>query len=111
MKTFNDQFAQGDILITRIDELPDDTREVNAINGLHIVAHSETGHHHAMAAKNAKLYQSGNPMVLFLVVNKPTALKHHRSFDRHEPIMFDKGIYEIRRQREYTLEGWRRVED
>jgi hypothetical protein len=29
----------------------------------------------------------------------------------HEPIMFGVGIYEVRRQREYTPEGFRRVED
>jgi len=46
-----------------------------------------------------------------LVVNNPTELRHERSFDTHAPITIDKGKYEIRRQREYTLEGWRKIED
>lgn len=37
--------------------------------------------------------------------------ERERSFDTHESILLKGGTYEIRRQREYTPEGWRRVED
>ena len=40
-----------------------------------------------------------------------TLLEHLRSFDTHETIKLPVGTFEIRRQREYTPEGWRRVED
>ena len=46
-----------------------------------------------------------------LVVDKPSILEHLRSFDTHEPILFEKGAYQVRRQREYIPEGFRRVED
>jgi hypothetical protein len=36
---------------------------------------------------------------------------HLRSYDMHAPITIKPGIYELRRQREYTPEGWRRVAD
>lgn len=111
MNTFTKQAAQGDLLITAVDSLPDGLSEVEPENGSHIVAHSETGHHHVVAANAARAYQGSNPMVMFLVVTKPTALEHHRSFDTHEPLELKSGTYEIRRQREYTPEGWRRVAD
>lgn len=39
------------------------------------------------------------------------AIEQKRPYDTHAPIMFEPGIYEVRRQREYTPEGFRRVED
>lgn len=112
MKTFDKQAAQGDLLITEIESLPADVTELRADGEYHIVAHSETGHHHVVAANAARAYRGDNPMVMFLVVSRTTALEHHRSFDTHESLELKSGIiYEIRRQREYTPEGWRRVAD
>lgn len=50
-------------------------------------------------------------MICYLSISDPTALTHERSFDTHEPILLNPGIYEVRRQREYTPQGWRRIED
>jgi hypothetical protein len=50
-------------------------------------------------------------MDCLLVVNDPVALEHLRDHDTHEPILFEKGTYHVRRQREYTPEGFRKVED
>ena len=47
----------------------------------------------------------------WIKVNRPTVLEHQRPHDTHAPIKFAKGVYEVRRQREYTPEGWRRVAD
>jgi len=40
-----------------------------------------------------------------------TLLEHLRSFDTHETIKIPPGIFEIRRQREWVPEGWRRIQD
>jgi hypothetical protein len=112
MKTFKKSAAQGDILIRRISKLPDNVVKQKDEKGRHIVAHSETGHHHTVQANGVDFYHAANdPMIMFLVVDNEADLIHNRSFDTHEPLRFDKGIYEIRRQREYTPEGWRRVAD
>lgn len=112
MKTFTNVCAQGDILIRKIDALPKNAVQVASENGVNIVTHSETGHHHVMDADASTMFSlPGSIMDCLLVVEKPTALKHLRSFDTHEPIMFDPGTYHVRRQREYTPEGFRRVED
>ena len=112
MKTFINSAAQGDILLRRVDKLPEDITPIPSENGKYVVAHSETLHNHVVQDTGVQLYQAANdPLVMYLVVDNPTELRHERSFDTHAPITIDKGKYEIRRQREYTLEGWRKIED
>lgn len=112
MKQFDNQAAQGDILINRIKTIPDNAIKQTADNGKHVVAHSETGHHHTVASGNVDFFRAANdPMIMYLAVDNDTPLIHNRSFDTHEPINLSPGLYEIRRQREHTPDGWRRIED
>ena len=112
MKTFTNYCAQGDIYVRRIDKLPKGAIKVVPLNGQVTVTHSETGHHHVMDAEAVTMYKLPDSIMdCLLVVDKPTTLEHLREFDKHEPILFDKGIYHVRRQQEYTPEGLRRVED
>ena len=122
MRTFSQSAAQGDVHFTCRDSLPASKtlKALAPVNGEIIVTHSETGHNHVMVLDRPTtadtpavvMYQDEtNPLVAWLEVNRPTALEHRRSYDTHEPIMFEPGVYEVRRQREYTPEGFRRVED
>lgn len=112
MKTFDNQAAQGDILIRRITKIPDNAVKQESKGNKYIVAHSETGHHHTMESDGVQLYFAANdPMIMYLAVDNTANLVHNRSFDTHETIQFKQGLYEIRRQREYTPDGWRRVAD
>lgn len=115
MKTFEKMAAQGDVLFIKIDALPEGVTETAPENGKHTIAHSETGHCHIMRADRVKRFLpnegQGGGMVSYLEVKEATPIEHLRSFDTHAPITFKPGIYEVRRQREHTPEGWRRVED
>ncbi len=112
IETFENQGAQGDILIRRIDTMPTDVVAQEPIEGRHIVAHSETGHHHTLDSTGANFYRAANdPMIMYLVVDDEVDLIHNRSFDTHKTLRIPAGTFEIRRQREYTPEGWRMVED
>lgn len=112
MKTINKSCAQGELFITRIDELPPNVTKVDTVEGHVIVGHSETGHHHVMTADRTTMYRLPEEIYeCFLVVSEPDKLTHMRAFDTHEPISFQPGIYRVRRQREYTPEGWRRAAD
>lgn len=117
-KTFENSAAQGDVLFRRVEAIPAGTTKVDPINGRLVITHSETGHDHVMLLDRPKakvpaveMYAGDNPLVAWIRVNRPTALEHLRPHDTHEPILFGKGCYEIRRQREHTAEGWRRVQD
>lgn len=113
MKTFKNTCAQGDIYIRRIDKLPEGTVVVPPERGRVIVTHSETGHHHVMEAECVELRKLPDSIMdCFLVVKDGGAdLEHLRPTDTHEAIHFAPGVYHVRRQREHTPEGWRRVED
>lgn len=113
-KVFSIQAAQGDVLLTKVESMPEGCKKVDSVGGKFIVAHSETGHHHSvMERPGVSFFQSKDPMIAYLEVidSVETTLEHERSFDTHESLLLKGGTYEIRRQQEYTPEGWRRVAD
>lgn len=115
--TFTNRAAQGDLLIRRIGALPKNVKPISPINGVFKVAESETHHDHVIdAAPNVQWYGTDDPMVSYLEVIEATdatetLLRHLRGFDTHKTIVIPPGVFEVRRQREHTPEGWRRVED
>lgn len=118
MKTFVKQAAQGDCLLSRVASIPETAKPVDADHrGYYVLAHSETGHDHiAVAHPHVKFFSTDDPLVSYLQVIEATdametVIEHLRNFDTHESIKVGPGNYEIRRQREYTPEGWRRVAD
>jgi len=108
------QAAQGDVLFRRIDKLPANAKEQTQAVGKSIsVAHSETGHHHTVDATGTKWYQGEDPMVCYLQLaeNRDCVdVIHHRPDHTHGTFsLLGKGsIWEVRRQREETPEGWTR---
>ena len=115
MRMFKKTCAQGDVMFIRMPEdftVPTGATRVEPVNGKLEIAHSATGHNHVMEPAAATLYALPDTLMeCLLVVNEPSVLEHLRSFDTHEPILFEKGTYRVRRQREYVPEGFRRVED
>lgn len=113
MKTFNNCAAQGDMLIRKIDKLPDNVNALKSEDGNFVLAHSETGHNHVVKeTPDVQFYQNANDnFIAYLVVNNEAVVEHMRSHDTHESIMIKQGVYEIRRQREYIQEGFRRAQD
>ena len=110
METFKNQAAQGDLLITKINSIPEGLEKMKVENNNYIVAHSETGHHHTLPSKDVIVFEE-TPFSLYIEVLKETELKHNRSFDTHKSLKISKGLYRINRQREYTAEGFRRAAD
>lgn len=119
MKTVTDRPAfQGDVMIRRIETLPAGLQKVEPEGGRLIITHSETGHHHVIEIDDrptpVEMYRLPDEIYeAFLVVPgaKAVVLEHHRSFDTHEPLSLPPGNYYIRRQREYTPDGYRRAVD
>ena len=119
-KTFNRYAAQGDFFIRRIDKLPADVEPIAPQKGVFVIAHSETGHHHVITAERVRAYRPKKPDIytMFLQVDEPLPgdtlpeIKHLRGHDTHEALQPNSpGIYEIKRQREYVPEGFRRAAD
>ena len=110
---FNKTAAQGDVLFEKIDSLPNGLELAKAEKGLWIVTHSETGHHHVVLEKSAQmLIDKTNEFIAYLNIKEDCEIKHMRDFDTHKSIAFNKGdVIKVRRQREYTPQGWRKAQD
>lgn len=130
MKTIETIGVQGDVLFRRIDAIPDSARERPKADE-HVVAHSETGHHHVARGKGRSLRMfddAANPALSYIEFRGgPMPIQHMRSHDTHETVellastdkMLDRidealaepARFEVIRQRQHTPEGWQRVVD
>ena len=121
MKTFDKMAAQGDMMLVRIDALPDGVAPAVAQDGYFILTHSETGHNHVVLERpGVTLFEAPitdeasrwtKPGAYLVVTDADAVLEHQRSFDTHESIAIKPGVYAVRRQREYTPEGFRAAAD
>lgn len=104
--------AQGDVLLIPTDQpIPDNAEVVKSENGKNIITHSESGHHHTTPDDVTTLFKSSHDFEAMLKVDEDTQITHERSFDTHKPIGLPAGNYIVKRQREYTPEGFRRAQD
>ncbi len=121
MKEVTKAAAQGDVIIRKVKAIPQgfvETKRTGAI----IVSHSETGHHHVSKDDGVRCFDptpeaKSTGLVCYLQMGVDVCdftLEHLRDYDTHEALKF-KGkpgdVWEVRRQREHTPEGWRRVQD
>lgn len=110
----NQPVAQGDVMLIPVASLPDGHSRVKTENGAFVVTHSETGHHHVvMERPTVQMFQDTmDSFRSWLVIEgDPADLEHLRSTDTHETVRLEPGVWEVRRQREYAPEGWRRAAD
>lgn len=97
---------QGDILLVPVEKLPGKLVEVPRQNGRIVLAEGEaTGHLHAIEDAEALFLAEDLELVegRFLMVEAEAgvSLEH----PEHDTITLDPGLYEVRRQREYTEAG------
>jgi hypothetical protein len=98
--------AQGDVLFRRIPDLPEGVVEQHRPRRL-VVAHSETGHHHAIDDLGVRLFEQRrpNPLICYLSVDGDHAdVVHHRPHHAHETLRLEPGLWEVRGQREWSPE-------
>lgn len=92
---------QGDVLITKVNEVFEGQQERNAI-----LAYGEaTGHHHKLVGSVETMREQGE-ISMFRVVES-TPLVHQE----HDTITVEPGVYRVVRQREYQRGEIQRVLD
>lgn len=103
MKT--ELYRQGDVLIRRIDRLPEQ-KPVKRASG-HILEGEATGHIHRLEdVSQAEVLEAGEG--LYLRVGEEGVRIIH---EEHAPIVLPPGNFEVVRQREYAPEEIRNVAD
>jgi len=106
--------AQGDILVIPVKSIPKNTKRALAEGDHYIIAHSETGHHHVIEKTRAEVYEAAdNQFIAYIrTLGDGAEIEHRRPFDTHETVALGPNqTYEVRRQREYMPEGFRRAAD
>lgn len=102
-------FRQGDVLIIPVKSVPKKLTEIPREDGRVILAHGEvTGHAHAIHSPRVTMFrEDGSGAGLYLIANGPAEIVH----EEHATVALPKGLYEVRRQVEYTPEAVRNVAD
>lgn len=89
--------------------------EKTQLGDSYVVAHSETGHHHAVAVSSgAQLFESDNPFLALLTLPNNTSAEvvNLREHKPHAPAHLDPSCdYVVSRQAEWQPEGWRTAAD
>lgn len=112
---------QGDVMLVKVDSIPKGLEEKKRDRGLVVLAYGEvTGHMHAFKSDAVTCYSDGAEEE-YLEIMEQAYLKHgtineikgksdNKNPD-HDGIDLPVGKYRIIRQREYTPEKIRRVQD
>lgn len=88
---------QGDLLITQVQKIPKGFKARTDKNARVLAEGEVTGHFHRL--DDGTVFQKGSSVdTLVFQADKLTTLSH----DEHDPISFPPGIYEVKRQREYS---------
>ena len=116
MKKVTEFAAQGDVMFVRVSDLPVDAVPFSgSAEDARVIAHSETGHHHTVDGDGVARFEYRDPMTCYLRCDaEHMDIVHHRPHDTHETLRLlgePGAVWMVRRQREYTPQGWRRVED
>lgn len=69
-----------------------------------IVGHSESGHHHVLECADMDVIEAAETVIR---VNQQAKLKHLKSFDIHETLTVEPGVYKITHKTEYN--PWTKV--
>jgi hypothetical protein len=104
-------YRQGDVLLIPVSgELPAGARPVprDARHRLVLALGEVTGHAHAVAARDAELFDAPDHADRgFLHIRSASLLTH----EEHRAIALPPGLYRVVRQREYSPDAVRRVAD
>ena len=94
-----DIFRQGDVLLQRIDRLPENALPVKWDDRVVLAYGEVTGHAHAISTQYAKMYMLKGDRLLEV---KPGAVLVH---EEHATITLPEGFYKVIQQREYVPEA------
>lgn len=94
------QIIHGENAIMAVEKVPEGLNwhtETKAIIG-----HSETGHHHLLEAAKGTEYELAELNgVLYLRLTDTAKVIHKKSFEVHEAVTLDPGVYQVTHKTEY----------
>jgi len=109
-------YRQGDILLVRINKIPDGCKPMKKRNGSLVLSEGEqTNHFHEVVDESAIGWLKGDEMYIDIAkkAKKPNLFHpdHNNPYDNKIPQILDKGKYQVIRQVEYRRQELKRVID
>lgn len=110
--------AQGELLLTVVDSIPEEFRPVKDENKI-VVGHSSTGHDHVIQNNGVTRFEAEprDPSLCYLQIDAsrktPAELEHlSNAPNAHPTVLLEPGKnVQVRRAREEGPEGWRLAAD
>ncbi len=101
------KYRQGDLLFVRRRRLPEGETTRKRENG-HIAEGEVTGHVHRLATLDAaEVLEVGDGLYLNITAEGGVSIVH----DEHKPLDLPSGVFEVKRQREYSPGAIKEVQD
>lgn len=107
-KVIKNRGAHGEITLIRVDSLPEGLDPVNTTGPAHILAHSESGHHHVMEKENVEFYKDPEDAFqafIRITGGAPAMLYQERGHNPHGKQYYEPGIWKVVNAREMDLAG------
>lgn len=92
-------YRQGDVLVVKIERLPEGANEMECEERVILQAGEVTGHCHAIPTEYARMYTHKG--LRYIEVQPGTILRH----EEHAHIELPAGYYRVIQQREYVPEA------
>ena len=100
MKTRQEfQARHGDVFLRRVKAIPEGAARQERQGDVALAAGEVTGHAHRIATPGVSLWHAGTQR--YIQVEEPADLTH----EEHGTITLPPGVYEVIRQREWSLEN------
>ena len=90
------QYRQGDVLLIKLDRIPNAAKEHKKKDRIVLAYGERTGHAHALSTQTATAYSDGDD--LFVDTQNGTILVH----EEHTPLLIRAGQYRVIKQKEYV---------
>lgn len=91
-------YLHGENFLSPVTKLP--TGKIEQLKKV-IVGHSESGHHHVLESGTAMDVVNEVNGLTFIGVKTPAKLKHLKTFDIHETLTVEPGVYQVTHKTEY----------
>jgi hypothetical protein len=100
------QVRQGDVLLVRVDSIPKSAKVIER-RKLTLALGEATGHSHTVTCEAGELLEDAATLERWMALPTESEVVHQE----HDPISLPAGKYKVVRQREYSPEEIRNVQD
>jgi hypothetical protein len=100
-------YRQGDVLIQQVARIPSAAARQKPKGRIILALGEATGHHHSVDIEAADWWKGDNGDQFLEVKSRGASVEHQE----HAALELPPGKYLVRRQREYTPEAIRNVQD